>query len=151
VPFFDNLKLIVLFIRYIQCNLVLWYCSPTCQLFLCLHVLSLSYWVCFVFKVFCCLPWLSICLCSLQVLHQQWIWKRFTLILENNVLFIQRRRGLFANFHTLPRKHFDIMSRVVVMAPKLKFLLLLRNGGGMCGCPFSLIIIINFFIRIYFL
>jgi hypothetical protein len=31
-------------------------------------------------------------------------------------------------------------------------LLLLRNGGGMCGCPFSLIIIIiNFFIRIYFL
>jgi hypothetical protein len=31
-------------------------------------------------------------------------------------------------------------------------LLLLRNGGGMCGCPFSLIIIIiiNFFIRINF-
>lgn len=104
------------------------------------NFLSLSF--CFKGSCFGCLPWFSVCLCSLQVLHQQWMWKRFTLILENNVLSIQRRRGRFANFLTLPRKHLDIISRVVAMALKLKFLLLLRNGGGMCGFPFSLIIII---------
>ena len=89
-----------------------------------------------------CLSRLSAWLCSLQVLHQRWIWKRTTSILESNVLCIQRRRGPFASFPTLLKKHLDIISSVVAMALKLKFLLLLRNGGGMCGFPFSLIIFI---------
>lgn len=83
------------------------------------------------------------CICSLQVLHRRRIWRRFTLSLENSVLYFQMRREHFANFLILQRKHLDIISSVVGMALKLKSLLLQRNGGGMCEFPFTLSFIIN--------
>ena len=73
---------------------------------------------------------------SQQVLHLQWIWKRFTLISESSASSFQRRRRHFASLPTLPRKQLDTISNVLAMVLMLKLLLPLKNGDGMCELPF---------------
>lgn len=74
---------------------------------------------------------------SQQVLHHQWIWKRYTLNSESNASSIQGKRRPFASLLTLPRKPLDAISKALAMALKLKLLLLLKNGDEMRGLPLT--------------
>lgn len=57
---------------------------------------------------------------------------RFVLILESNTSFIPERKGPFANFLILLKKHLGIISNVRAIPLKLKLLWRLKNGDEMC-------------------
>lgn len=69
---------------------------------------------------------------SQQSLQPQWMRMRFVLILESNTSFIPERKGPFANFLILLKKHLGIISNVRAIPLKLKLLWRLKNGDEMC-------------------
>jgi len=75
---------------------------------------------------------LFLCLCSWLVLRLLRMWMRFILNSGSNSTSIQRRKELSANFLILQKRRLDTTLRILAMELKLKLLLQVRNGAGMC-------------------
>lgn len=68
---------------------------------------------------------------------RQEMWKRFTLISESRGSSIQRRGRHSASSLTRQRKLLATILKVLAMAPRLKLLLLVRNGDATCELVFD--------------